>query len=337
MPSVIRLYQPGLTQLVATLLERDPARIQDTPHIALLYTKADILEPSRKDIHRRLAEHLHVDITKNMPFPYAALARFAETGEMNSRFWLNASPVSYTSARAGLVMNAVSPDELGAECARSLAMTLNTQVFGHYSLKLETSPSGYWYLDAESHPEINTHPMHTVNLTAASHHLPQGEDRLFWSMVLGEVEMVLHGNALNSEDNPGIDGIWLWGEGRMPAKPHGPETVARIHLATHDLALQGLAKLAERPYSSPAPAVLTGEDNDRLDVVLDETDWGDDPLAHLRELNSLWFKPAIENMRKRRGSVFVVEDPGQPTYRLCRACLKRWWRRKPQIKVMNKT
>ena len=140
--------------------------------------------------------------------------------------------------------------------------------------------------------------------------------------------------AREARGDPVVNGVWLWGAGRLPASARG----AWQSVSAGDPVACGLARLAGLRHRAPGPGAVhwlerASEDGRHL-VVLDglraAQALGDtEALAQrLRALEDGWFAPLLEALRAGRIGMLTTHVPdAAASFETARGDLRRFWRR----------
>lgn len=197
-------------------------------------------------------------VSKQQDWPWAALARLglaASTAEdgvaaqlADQSYWLFASPVNLALMRDSFLLNAPVPQPLSAAHELALRQTLN-QHFAEENLEFYPAPNGHWWLRLPAVPALSTTSAYIAQGQNVAEFMPQGADALRWRARLNEVQMLLHGHAVNeareAQGELAINSIWLHGGGVLPgASHHSAGANSHMQVYADDASVQGLAVLA---------------------------------------------------------------------------------------------
>ena len=96
-------------------------------------------------------------------------------------------------------------------------------VLGEHGFTLHIGrDSRRWYLRLPNVPDIVTRPPLAALGDHIDPYLPSGPERRFWHRLANDVQMVLHGTAINAarerRGEPPINSLWFWGAGTLPAR-----------------------------------------------------------------------------------------------------------------------
>ena len=170
--------------------------------------------------------------------------------------------------------------------------------------------------------------------------LPRGADAPFWRARLNEVQMLLHGHAVNAHrESAGelpVNSIWLWGGGCMQAPAGAPFNA----LWSADPFARGLAQathVAAHKLPGNATELLrasagTGVQLIVLDALCVPDRYGDAYAwrTTLARLEREWFAPLLEALRQERIGMLSLHGLGPKgtlSVETTRGDLRRFWRR----------
>ena len=208
-------------------------------------------------------------VSKQQDFPWAALARLGEQADAadqeqqpDQNYWLFASPVNLALMRDSFLLNAPVPLPLSAAHEEDLRLSLN-QHFAADNLQFQPAPGGHWWLRLPADTALSTTSPYIAQGQNIAELMPQGADAARWRARLNEIQMLLHGHAVNqareAQGELPVNSLWLHGGGVMPAST----TAVSMQVYTDDASVQGLALLAgskSLPVTDLAQVVNTRED-----------------------------------------------------------------------------
>ncbi len=290
------------------------------PALETLLARADRESEPAPEPDARLLRLCGIDTTTGLPVaPYCCLADGGVPGE---RYWLRADPVQLRADQARVYMSAdaaalaVTPEE-----AQQLAAEIN-ELYAVDGWVLQPLHPQRWYLGLPQAPRITTTPPAAVIGGDIHPWLPRGADAIHWHRVMNEIQMVLHGCEVNrrrrEQGLPEVNSLWFWGGGALPPVRALPWQ----RLYAEGCLARGIARQHGIDGGAPPATVaaLLQEDGDLL-VAWDAVDF--DWAA----AEQGWFAPLLQALR--RGVVTQVElHIGATVYRLNRATLRRFWRRR---------
>jgi hypothetical protein len=157
--------------------------------------------------------------TSGRDWPSAALSRLGEGAAADRDWWLHADPVHLRPDMDRLLLFDARLLEVGMAEAQSLARLIEGH-FEHLGLRIETPAPNRWYLSVSEVPDLVTRPLHEVVGRNVWPFLPRGGAARIWRGVLNELQMLLFQAPENRRraelGRPQINGLWLWGGGRLP-------------------------------------------------------------------------------------------------------------------------
>lgn len=335
-PNRLHLVIPGLLGPLDRLAE--PGIEPRTPILEALLSKADRRGVAGDDHVSTLFGLFGYRVPREADWPSAAFCRLAELGAADTGYWLHADPVLLQPDMDRLLLFdgrslAIAPEE--AEALGELLL----EHFSDQGWRLEQAAPDRWYLRLPEAPALATHPLHRVAGRSLFPFLPEGADRSRWRGLLNEIQMLLHHADVNQvrrgSGRPQINGVWLWGGGRLPA---AADRGWRRVYADHPLAA-GLARHAGVELQAvPAcldPAGIYGKclmyRDDLLQPILDA-----DAVVWRRNLERL--EPLLETLgealRRSRMEALLLYPCNGHSYRITRSGLRRFWRRRRSITAL---
>ncbi len=267
--------------------------------------------------------------------PIAALTHLVDFDAGHDGRWMRADPV-YLRADLGRLRLF---DGEGLPLARDEASGLAAEIAGvlaEHGMALHIGRDHRrWYLGLPEIPDIVTRPPAAAFGDHIDPYLPSGPERRFWHRLANDVQMVLHGAAINAareaRGEPPINSLWFWGAGTMPART--PVRWARVF--ADDALCLGLARhgeIARGPVPGGAGELWTpGEIEGEVLVMLRPGAWTDqtarssDPLHGMEEQ---WFAPLLAMLQRRRLARLTVYTDTR-CFTITRTGAWRVWRRGP--------
>jgi hypothetical protein len=264
------------------------------------------------------------------PGPVAGVTRLGAGLPAADGCWLHADPVHLRPDMDRLLVFDQRVLAIGAEEAAELVSALNDH-FGDRGWHLEAADAGHWYLHLAEVPAIETSPLHAVTGRGLFPHLPRGADARAWHGLLNEAQMALFQVPANQRrrnaGRPEINGLWVWGGGRLPAPAPAPWAAV---LGRGEL-LAGLCVLGATPAPrepTELPAELPGDTllyrDDPFAPVLDA-----DPAGWATALERLspLLEAALAGLARGRWSRLLLYPCNGHSLELSRRGLRRFWRR----------
>jgi hypothetical protein len=272
-------------------------------------------------------------------WPVAPFCLLADGGEPGAHHWLRADPVHLKLEGSRLLLADGGQFALTQQEAEALAASLNAHFSGAGLLFHPLRPQR-WYLRLERAPALATTPLAQAAGRDIDALLPRGADAPGWHARLNEIQMLLHGHAVNAQREAAgelpINSVWLWGGGRLPEVPP-----ARFNaLWSSDPFAAGLAqaaRIAAHALPADAAALLRAGAGAGVNlIVLDQlraaAQYGD---AHgwreqLARLERDWLAPLLQALRQERIGMLSLHAPGPAgtiSVETTRGDLRRFWRR----------
>lgn len=275
--------------------------------------------------------------------PTAALTYLADFSEPPPGICLRLDPVHLRADTSGLVLFAAESAGITEEESRALFEAIRPWL-EEEGWTLRYGAADRWYVSsAASCPVPSTHPLTRVLGQPVSTCLPDGEGADSWLRRINELQMELHGHAVNqqraSRGQPLISGLWLWGGGQMPAAGKTQYS----WLQTTRSVLSGLAHLHEVPQYGVAidAGSLPADDGALLvDLELCESAAASDDVQRwvsaIEQLEHDWFAPLLASLM--RGTVRQLEllPLDGFCYPLQRIDLLAFWRRRRDYRMLVK-
>lgn len=231
-------------------------------------------------------------------FPAAPLLLASVAPHEQSGYWLRVDPVHLAINQHGAEMADPAALAISQDEATQLLAALNAQ-FAEDGLRFVAANPQSWLLYVGSKPDVMFTPLDAVYGCTVHDHLPHGADAAHWHRLLNEIQMLLHGHAVNdaraNRNQLLINSIWPWGGGEYPLPAKLPRPAGIVY--ADDAGLNSLATLSGA-YTGGCPASLDQIEGKDIWVVLDDlarpAQWGD--AASWREawrgLEQHWLQPA---------------------------------------------
>jgi hypothetical protein len=323
----IELYVPRLGDLLADLAgarERFPA-------LARWLARGSAAYHAGTDIEQSLC--VRFGVARQSDWPIAPLTLVADGGAPGDGYWLRADPAWLQATRGDLVLARVGDLGLVQADADALVAALDAH-FRADGLRFIAPLSERWYVRLPASPELETTPAHAALGRSVDASLPRGTEALAWHRRLNEMQMLLHGHAVNdareARGEPPVNSVWLWGGGAAPqcAAPPGLAMWSDAPVA-RGLALCARARCAALP--ADVTPLLDADDAVRIAVL----DLPAAPAAasdRWQSLHDRWLAPLVEAVRRggvRSAALVLERGEGLWRFTLSRADLWKLWRRPP--------
>jgi hypothetical protein len=316
---------------------RDIYRGLDTPALEQLLGKGRQRHAEAESAEAWLCAQFNVDQQGDWPVaPYSLLA---DGGEPGAYHWLRADPVHLRLDGGRLVLADSGIFPISRQEAESLTDSLNAH-FSDDGLRFYPLRPNRWYLRAESAPALETTALAEAAGRSIDALLPRGGDAASWRTRLNDIQMLLHGHAVNEQrENAGklpINSVWLWGGGKLSdavsapfaavwsADPFAAGLAQAARIATHSLP-DSAADFLRASASEGVNLIL-------LDRLRGAAQYGD---AHgwregLQQLERDWFTPLLQALRQERVGMVSLHGLGPAgvlSAETTRGDLRRFWRR----------
>ncbi|MBI5909278.1 MAG: phosphoglycerate mutase [Betaproteobacteria bacterium] len=316
---------------------REIYRGLDAPALVRLVSKGRRRQAQTASLETWLCEQFSVE--RQQDWPVAPYSLLADGGEPGRHHWFRADPVHLKLEGGRLVLADSSTFSISQQEAESLSDSLNAH-FSADSLTFYPLRPDRWYLRSETAPALETTELAAAAGRSIDTLLPRGGDAQIWRTRLNEVQMLLHGHAVNEERvNAGkvpINSVWLWGGGKLSDAVSAPFDAVRSR-NPFAAGLAQAARLAARDLPDSAADWLRASASEGVNlIVLDRlrgaAQYGD---AHgwregMQQLERDWFAPLLEALRQERIgmlSLHALGPEGAFSAEVTRGDLRRFWRR----------
>jgi hypothetical protein len=145
---------------------------------------------------------------------FAPVRAASDSVVVDEAYWMCADPVHLSLQQSQAILQ---PDVVcSAEEATVLCDSLNRH-FAQDGITFIAPHPQRWYIRVDAPSEVMTTPLRMAAWRDVKPFHPQGADALRWRSLSNEVQMLLHGHAVNqSREMRGmqaINSVWLWGGG----------------------------------------------------------------------------------------------------------------------------
>lgn len=281
------------------------------------------------------------------PLPVAALSYLADSEaeaadrEIADYWWMRVDPVHLQAGQAQLILFGEWMLQVSRQEADHLMQAFN-EMYREEGWRFYAPVPHRWYLrlDRQRQPQLSTTPLLSVTGRDINRFLPAGTDGLRWHGILTEMQMLLHGHAVNrarmEQDRAMINSVWCWGEGCLPASvgTGWNDVWSAEPLST------GLARLAGVAHHAPvadAGQWLQQCTGSRPLVVLDALlqHWMEGDVvgwvAAVQALERQWFVPLKQALAAGKLSSLTLVPCNGAGYTVTGSGLRRFWRRKQPL------
>ena len=313
------------------------------PALRTLFKKADLfptqplITQQAKDFYATASNLFHQPQT----LPIAATMAKALLSDFDEDvFWIKIDPVQLIPDRDTLVL--IPGTELGItkEEANALITAFN-QHFEQDKTAIEFGSPTDWFLRIKQPVDIQTTPLKEASYVKLDNKNPTGHAARYWRQLLNEASMLFYNHEVNEkrreQGQPEINGVWLWGEGKLEPSSIEPRNNAQIW--SQDTYLQGIAKCTHAqstafPKSLEAclksdaeqHLLMPSQLNERLDNFTQE-EW----IERVEWLEKTWLAPLLEGLKSGQVHSLLLELGDGYRYHVEPTHLKRFWRLKNRI------
>ena len=237
-------------------------------------------------------------VQKQRDWPAAALAWLGEGSDPKHDAWFYADPVHFALQRDYFSLALPAPMPLSSAESQALLDALNRH-FYEEGLHFHIGPSDRWYMRLEEQAGIATSWLSQITGRDVSPFMPQGADAERWNSLLNEIQMLLHGQAINhvreEQGQPVINSLWFSGGGTLPKKLTAPYGA----IFTDNPFMKGLALQSEIEASAlPSDfAALNGASHEGIAIE----------LSDLAQAEDKWFAPILSALRGRKITQLTID------------------------------
>ena len=224
--STLTLFIPDLFGFQSTLSKLSADELSQLPDIKLpvleKWLSRGLMEKS-SDQEDSVFSEFGLSFDKHNDKPYAALSLRAESTSddvVNSEsYWLRADPVNLQPDLDVAILAGHEELALTQNEANKLVEQIN-QHFTDEPWQLYAFAPHRWYLRLDKPADLHTIPLAKVLGEDINHFSATGDDADYWFRIMNELQMLLHGSAVNFErDSRNMwtaNSVWLWGGGCLP-------------------------------------------------------------------------------------------------------------------------
>ncbi|MFM9969945.1 MAG: hypothetical protein ACKVQK_16260 [Burkholderiales bacterium] len=301
------------------------------PALQRLLAKGRAESQSWEGIDTWLMEKFNV--ARQQDWPSAPFSLLGHGTPPDNAFWAHADPVTLRADRDSLLLADASLLDINAEEAQAIGATVNK----HFAeeLQLHIAAPDRWYARFDNPPPGETTPLAKVTGRA----LEPGRGAMRWFSLMNEIQMLLHDHPVNeareARGAAPINGVWLWGAGRL-----APVHAAFKSVTTSSALARGLARHAGISNTDlPANANLWMEQSAVAGIhicfheaLATATKRGDAEawLNALQNLEQFWFSPLLDALQSGRIGMLTLllgAERTRVSIELVKNDLRRFWRR----------
>jgi hypothetical protein len=275
-------------------------------------------------------------VSSSQDTPIAPASYLADAGQPAPAWCLRADPVHLIPDRDQLLLSGPEALFLSQAEAERLATELNT-LFEEQGWRLEAVTPTRWYLHLPQDPHIHTTALSTVRGTAISDYLPSGPNGKKWHRIMNEVQMLLHGSAVNrdrqSHGQLTVSSLWFWGGGETPDFGHSQWSKVWSREPV-SLGLAQFLRTPSKPWPVDATQLLSeahspGEHLIVYDPIAQayESEGIEAWVRNVHSFNEQWMAPLLAALQQRDINQLSLYSGDGRLFTLSPLGLKRWWRR----------
>ncbi|MEN8213185.1 MAG: hypothetical protein ABFR19_02380 [Pseudomonadota bacterium] len=188
----------------------------DHPNLDMLLSRSHHVVENEDNFESLLCSFFDVHALQGEDLPSAALMLSGEGGEPHSDYWAAVAPVHLHADRDRLLLSPLPCSAIEQADIDRLREAFNRH-FGDDGLELFTDYPQRWYLRLRQQRKLTTASLTQVAGRSLDPFLPQGADAPWLRGLMNESQMLLH-----SLDIPSLNGLWMWGFGRLPQLLQSP-------------------------------------------------------------------------------------------------------------------
>jgi len=186
---------------------------------------------------------------------FAPIRAAADGLDVGDAYWMCADPVHLELQQSQVILQ---PEvKCGAEESAALCEVLNRH-FGQDGIIFFAPHPQRWYVRIAEPSDVTTTPLRIASWRDVKPYQPQGADALRWRSLSNEVQMLLHGHAINqgreARAMQAINSLWFWGGGVA----NGITTKVSV-LAGDEALISPFAKVATIPFCTTLEEMLRVE------------------------------------------------------------------------------
>ena len=316
----LHLHLPGLLAAKAEGESLHPVTQLELPALARLLARAT-------------GEPVSLSALTGAALPVAALGALSHNFPLPGH-WFRLDPVELSADHRGIYL--LGCESLGLDTPEADAFIAEINAFlAEDGLTLWRGENHAWYLNSPAPVALSTTPLPAVMGRDLARFQPEGADARRWQTLLTELSMLLHASRANQaraerRAKP-VSGLWLWGEGDLPATASLP--CQSLH--TDSAALTGYARMAGVAHA-PLPAAYADLAGDGAKVVAVHAGELDGLMRHgevlawmqaVQRWHQAWFAPILAALQSGALESLTLYPGNGRSYRVRRGDLARFWRR----------
>lgn len=343
MSKAVTLWVPNLLS-EQRIAESEQAWLDlELPALRHLLKKADLfptqalLTRKNRDFFATASNLFH----QSQPLAVAPVMAKALLSEFDDTlFWIKIDPIQMVPDRDTLVLIPPEELEITEEEAKALILAFN-QHFEQDQVAIQYGSPTDWFLSVKQAVDLKTTPLTEARYSQLDDKYPTGHAAQYWRQLLNEASMLFFNHAVNQQrreqGRPEINGVWLWGEGKLEPSNLQPRKDAKIWSA--NTYLQGLAALTHAKYADfpeNEQACLNSEQLHHLLTPSRLIDRLDNLSCHewieaVKWLEAEWLVPLLNSLKNGHVHSLLLELGDGYRYHIEPKHLKRFWRLKNRI------
>lgn len=282
-------------------------------------------------------------VARQEDWPAAPYSLVGDGGDPSGTWWLRADPVNLQVAQDTVLMSDATLLDVANDEATTLAAHLSEH-FATAGISFHPLRSDRWYARVDRDPGMNVPPIAEARGQPLTERMPEGPERRRWRSVLNDIQMLLHDHPVNvareARGAPVINGLWLWGAGRIAGTPRTP-----YRRVTSDNPLARGLMLAAGKRHDPLPPTarewLNGSGQSGVEAIVLEAlrtpaAYGDMSAwqAAVEALERDWFTPLLGALRAGRIGMITLHSPAVARTReaeTTRQDLRHFWRKRRRL------
>jgi hypothetical protein len=323
------LVIPGILTSDSSLIEKSGTL--EMPALQRLLAKARRDTRSWQGIEEWLFESFQIE--RQTDWPSAPFALLGEGISPGDACWAHADPVSLRADRDRLLLADAALLNIQLEEAQAISASFAAH-FGD-ALELRIGSPDRWYLRLDTPPQGRSIPLSAV----AGRSIQPGSGAMGWHALMNEMQMLLYEHPVNqareARGEAPINGVWLWGAGRLaPAETRFHSVTAALPLARGLAQHAGIAAFAPPERATPW---IQSVSTDGIHVCVHDAlaraaarasmdAW----LETLARMERDWFAPLHDALAAGHIDMLTLSLGGSRTldsYEAIRQDLRRFWRR----------
>lgn len=301
-----------------------------------LLARAEVRPSGVEGFDATLFKLFQLPVNEAQELPVASVTHLADAGATDQGWWLRADPVHLRPDLHQVLLFDARGLAISTATAQSLVAEFN-EVFSADGLLLEAPHPQRWYLRFAEDPGLRTEPLLAAIGQDINPLLPRGQAARRWHALLTEMQMLLHSSRANvareADGQVPINGIWIWGGGRLPQDAPSPSD--GVYAA--DPLSRGLSRLAGvtvNPVPNDIDDWYKAAEDEREGLVVLETTLFDGPdkdsqawCEHVNALEQHWFAPGMALLKSKALQTLYLYPCNGWIYVLTASKLRRFWRR----------